>query len=168
MLGISTRVSAFFGNSSANLNMSAFYSTKNELKKADKYCRRAESIIAKDLKKAYNSSTSFDIPKTNKLHDLSTQAINCRKYLDKRLNAIKLSGINDNKATVKTKSSSLSGEQKQLTLEELNQQAMTIKDLTKSPEHIKFIKDNMIKLCDKIVHPENLEDGQVRRVWLPV
>lgn len=164
MPGISTRISAFFGNSSANLNMSNFYSAKNELKKADKYCRRAESIISKDLKKAYNSSTSFDIAKTNKLHDLDKQAISCRKHLDKRLDALKPSGIDNNKATVQTKSSSVSGEQKRLTPEELNQQATTIKDLAKSPEHIKFIKDNMIKLCDKIVRTQNLEDGQARRV----
>lgn len=164
MPGISTRISAFFGNSSANLNMSAFYYTRNELSKADKYCRRAESIIGKDLKKAYNSSTSFDIAKTNKLHDLNKQAIYRRKDLDKRLDALKPSGIDNNKATVKTKSSSVSGEQKILTIEEHNQQAMAIKDLAKSPEHIKFIKDNMIMLCDKIIHTQNLEDGQARRV----
>lgn len=144
--------------------MSTFYSNKKELKKADKFCRRAESIIAKDLKSARNSSTSYDISRVNKLYDLSQQTAYSRKYLDNRLKAIKPSGMDNNQTIVKTKSTSVPGGRKQLTLEELNQQAMAIKALSKGSEHINYIKGNMIALCEKAVKMQFLEEEQVRRV----
>lgn len=164
MFGITTRVSAFFGNSNANLDMSKFYSAKNELKKADKYCRRAESIIAKDLKKARNSSTNYDLSKMNKLYDLSEHAAYSRKYLDNRLKTITPSGMNNNKASVKHKSSSMPGNPNQVTAEIIKMQVMAMEDHLKSSEHINHLKGNLIKLCEKIGDTESLEHGQVRRV----
>ncbi|MDX6039952.1 hypothetical protein [Scandinavium lactucae] len=164
MFGITTRVSAFFGNSNANLDMSRFYSAKNELKKADKYCRRAESLIAKDLKKARNSSTKYDLAKVHKLYKLSEHAAYSRKYLDNRLKTITPSGMDNNKAKVKQKSSSMPGNQNQVTAELTKIQVKAMEDYLKSSEHVNHLKGNLIKLCEKIGDTESLEDGQVRRV----
>lgn len=164
MPGITTRISAFFGNSNANLDMSRFYSTKNELNKADKYCRRAESIIAKDLKKARNSSINYSffndsISKACKLYDLKERAAYTRKYLDNRLKTIIPSGIVHNKVIVKTHSSSVTGETDQATVE-----AKCMEAYLKSSENIDHLKGNLLKLCDGIVNTKSVEPEQVRRV----
>lgn len=170
MPGITTRISAFFGNSNANLDMSRFYSTKNELNKADKYCRRAESIIAKDLKKARNSSINCSIfndsiSKACKLYDLKERAAYTRKYLDNRLKTIIPSGIDHNKVIVKTHSSSVTGETDQATVEAVNKmQIMCMEASLKSSENIDHLKGNLLKLCDGIVNTESVEPDQIRRV----
>lgn len=164
MPGIITRVSAFFGNSNANLDMSSFYATSNKLKKADKYCRRAESIIAKDLMKARNSSTKYNILKINKLFDLSEHAAYSRKYLNNRLKTFRPTNIDKNKATLKPKASSVPGNLNQVTAQAVKMQAMDIDKVLKSSEHINYIQGNVIKLCERIVGTQSFEPGQVRRV----
>lgn len=165
MPGITTRISAFFGNSKANLDMSRFYSAKNELNKADKYCRRAESIIAKDLKKARNSSINYSIfndsiSKACKRYDLKERAAYTRKYLNSRLKTIIPSGIDHNKAIVKTHSSSVTGEADRATVETVNKMQTSLI----SSEHINHLKGNLLKLCDGIVDTKSVEQEQVRRV----
>lgn len=170
MPGITTRISAFFGNSNANLDMSRFYSAKKEFNKADKYCRRAESIIAKDLKKARNSSINCSIFKDSiskacKLYDLKERAAYTRKYLDSRLKTIIPSGIDHNKVIVKTHSSSVTGETDQATVEAVNKmQIKCMEDSLKSSEHINHLKGNLLKLCADIVNTKSVEPEQVRRV----
>lgn len=170
MPGITTRISAFFGNSNANLDMSRFYSAKNELNKADKYCRRAESIIAKDLKKARNSSINYSIfndsiSKACKRYDLKERAAYTRKYLDNRFKTIKPSDITHNKVIGKTHSSSVTGGINQATVEAVNNmQIMGMEAYLKSSENINHLKDSLLKLCDGIVNTKSVEQEQVRRV----